>query len=303
MNEFELIRRFFTRKTTVPVGIGDDCAIVDIPAGKQLCITTDTLTEGIHFTLKAEAKDIGYKTLAVNISDLASCGAEPLYATLALTLPAIDESWLADFSDGFFECADIFGVQLIGGDTTEGPLSMTVCAHGIVDTGKALLRSGARAGDLIFVTDTLGDAALALQGHLSDAHSLARLHRPFPQVEMGLALVNIASSCIDVSDGLLQDLGHILQQSHKGAVIQHIPLSEAARTIDSALAIECALTGGDDYVLCFTVAPEKIHALPRGVLHIGYITDTLGCYVVNEHGVAMLRETKGFMHFTQLQIT
>lgn len=296
MNEFNIIETFFTRPTASAVGIGDDCAVVDIPTGKQLCVTTDTLISGVHFPEYTSPADIGYKALAVSLSDLASCASTPAFATLGLTLPEFDELWLQEFSRGFFECADAFNVQLVGGDTTCGPLSVTVTANGFIDEGHALLRNNAQVGDIICVTGTLGDAALYLAGKCHSESARLRLNRPTPRVEMGLLLQGIATSCIDISDGLSQDLHHILKQSHVGAELHTIPLSEDGSSVDGAVSY--ALTGGDDYELCFTAPRDALSRLPEDAyIDIGTITGTPECVLLDSAGSRTPVDPKGFLHF------
>ncbi|MDI1352139.1 MAG: thiamine-phosphate kinase [bacterium] len=240
MNEFELITHFFANqhqphRQDVVMGIGDDCAIVEVPQGQQLLVSMDTLVSGVHFPITTTPYDIGYKALAVNLSDLAAMGANPAWITLALTLPTADQQWLSSFKEGFFGLAKQFQVVLIGGDTTRGPLALTVQAHGFVPHGQAITRQNAQPGDLIYVTNTLGDAGLALK-HLNHEVNipsqftellLNRLNRPMPRVKEGLLLRNYATAMIDLSDGLISDLGHILKKSGVGALIHldKIPLS------------------------------------------------------------------------------
>jgi thiamine-monophosphate kinase len=268
--EFNLIARFFTRPTTRAVqGIGDDCALIKVATGCELAISTDTLIEGVHFFAGADAEKLGRKSLAVNLSDLAAMGATPRYVTLALTLQSIDEAWLAAFSRGFFALADEFDVELIGGDTTRGPLSITLTVMGEVEAGRALRRDGARAGDDVWVSGTLGGAALALT-HLQNKIQLQphifsrvedRLHRPLPRIALAQTILGTATSAIDISDGLIADLGHICERSKLSAVIERdfLPLASALMSVSADLRDECALSGGDDYELCFT-APVAARA-------------------------------------------
>jgi thiamine-monophosphate kinase len=267
--EFDLIARYFTRpQQHTDLGIGDDAALIAVPPGHQLAISADMLVAGTHFFVDANPYDIGWKSLAVNISDMAAMGAEARWATLAIALPDINEPWLAEFSRGFFDCADRFGVSLIGGDTTRGPLTISVQIMGIVPQHQAITRGGAQVGDDIWVSGPLGSAALALaamQGHYPltadalDECSLA-LHQPQPRTNLGLALRQIAHSAIDISDGLLADLGHILQASRLGADIRFadIPLSPITRQHVADPAVQSmVLAGGDDYELCFTAPSAK----------------------------------------------
>lgn len=290
MNEFTLIDHFFNsspiKRNDVLLGIGDDCAIVHPPAKQELLITTDTLIEGVHFLPDMAAYDIGFKSLAVNLSDLAAKGAEPAWINLALTVPHANDTWLSGFSKGLFDLANRFNVQLIGGDLTKGSLSITIQAIGFAPNNQILRRSGAEIGDLIYVSHTLGDAALGL-ACLEKSISITNYHdylvarhcRPEPRIEMGLQLRRIAHACIDVSDGLAADLTHILTMSQVGAIVyvDKLPVSEAMiKSISRKEGIDLALNGGDDYELCFTVAPEKAKLLDSNYTCIGKITDTLG---------------------------
>lgn len=275
LSEFDIIARYFAQATAerddVVLGIGDDAAVIEPPAGQQLVVAIDTLVAGVHFPLDTEPYDIGWKALAVNLSDLAAMGAEPAWLTLALTLEHNDEKWLGAFSRGLADLAGQYGVQLVGGDTTRGPLTVTVQVAGYLPAGQALTRKGVRQGDDIWVSGTLGDAALGLrmvQGQLeaddaAKATLRRRLDRPQPRLALGMALRGIASSCIDISDGLLADLGHLCTAGDCGAGLHYaeLPLSSAARQLiatDPGLG-ELPLIGGDDYELCFT-APASRHA-------------------------------------------
>lgn len=334
MGEFDLIRRHFTRTTPGAVlGVGDDAALLQPTAGMVLAVSTDMLVSGTHFFPDADPYLLGHKTLAVNLSDLAAMGARPRWATLALSLPAVEEAWLERFSAGFFALAQRHGVDLVGGDTTRGPLNLCVTIFGEAPPQFALRRSGAQVGDDIWVSGTLGDAALALahlQGHiaLSEADFAAcaqRLHRPQPRIELGLALRGIASSAIDVSDGLLADLGHILECSNVGAEIRFdaIPTgssfprtreSISNKSLDSrvrgndgkeaSLLRRCALAGGDDYELCFTapaVRCDEVRAvaerLELPLTRIGRIVAQRGCMVQDANGNLIHIETEGYDHF------
>lgn len=284
MNEFDVIKNFCAHQTVkrsdVIVGTGDDCAITEVPAGYQLAITTDTLVEGVHFPPTTAAFDLGYKSLAVNLSDLAAMGATPAWITFALTLPHVEKKWLDDLAQGFFELATRYNVQLIGGDLTHGPLSITLQAQGFTPKNQAIKRSGANTGDFIYVTNTLGDAGLALlslnqkieiDAHFQN-HILTRFNRPEPRIAVGEKLRGIASAMIDISDGLAADLGHILQKSGTGATIyiEKLPLSDALRqSIDPETAIALALNAGDDYELCFTVPAAKNNLLAAALKETG----------------------------------
>ncbi|MFZ5607863.1 MAG: thiamine-phosphate kinase [Pseudomonadota bacterium] len=269
--EFDLIARIRRRATVrgdVLLGIGDDCALLAPPPGMQLAVTMDTLNAGVHFPADTAPADIGWKALAVNLSDLAAMGAQPAWCTLALSLPQADAAWLEAFCDGFLALAAQHGVALVGGDTTRGPLAVSITAHGFVPAGAALRRDGARVGDDVWASGTLGDAAGALaqwQAGAAIAPPLrARLDRPTPRVALGHALRGIASACIDVSDGLLADLAHITRASGVGADIEAdaLPASDALReafAIDAMRRLQAA--GGDDYELCFTAPATQRAAL------------------------------------------
>jgi len=317
--EFNLIEQHFTRPTrNTKLGVGDDAALISIGTDMELAISADMLVVGTHFFADCDPYQLGWKSLAVNISDMAAMGANPKWATLAIALPEVNQVWLAEFSRGFFACADAFNVDLIGGDTTRGPLTISVQIMGELPIGKAIKRNGAKVDDEIWISGKLGDAALALQ-HLQSKLTLPKdtfilcakaLHTPQPRVALGLALQDIANSAIDISDGLLADLGHILKQSNIGAILElkNIPHSSYAdfpidlhdenfRTI--------VLAGGDDYELCFTAPLEK-HA---GILKlsesiklpltcIGHITTNNGIVVYGlENEILDIKET-GFDHFS-----
>lgn len=334
MTEFDLIRRYFTRATpSALLGVGDDAALLKVSEGYVLAVSSDMLVSGTHFFPDAAPFLLGHKTLAVNLSDMAAMGATPRWATLAIALPdatpvkgtppdtrpaaglCADESWLEKFSAGFFSLAEQYGVELIGGDTTRGPLNLCVTIFGEIPAHQALRRSGAQLGDEIWVSGTLGDAALALahlQGRiqLSDAAYTAcapALHQPQPRVALGLELRNIANSAIDISDGLLADLGHILEASKVAASINFsaLPLSPTLRDhLQQPLGKQCALSGGDDYELCFT-APVARHSdlqnisarLKLPLTCIGKIVAGSGCVVHDAAGNPIHMETSGYEHF------
>ena len=316
ISEFDLIRRYFTRATPgALLGVGDDAALLQVSAGNVLAVSTDMLVCGTHFLPDADPFLLGHKALAVNLSDLAAMGATPRWATLALALPAADETWLAQFSAGFFALARQYGVELVGGDTTRGALNLCVTIFGEVPAQQALRRSGAQVGDEIWVSGRLGDAALALahlQGRIAlseveIAACLPALHQPQPRVALGLALRCIASSAIDISDGLLADLGHILEASQAGAEVEFaaLPLSPVIQSrIAQPLAKQCILSGGDDYELCFT-APAARHAelaemaarLDLPLISIGEIVAGRGCVVRDATGNSINLETGGYDHF------
>jgi thiamine-monophosphate kinase len=273
--EFDLIQRIRARiapRDDVLLGIGDDAALLQVPAGHALAVSTDSLNIGVHFPQETAADDIGWKSLAVNLSDLAAMGAEPAWCTLSLSLPQADATWLDRFLDGFLALADRHRVSLVGGDTTRGPLSVTITIHGFVPAAEALRRSGARVDDEVWVTGTLGDAAGALAQWRASApvspELRARLDRPTPRIAAGLALLGLAHACIDVSDGLLADLGHVLEASGVGARLDAgaLPTSDAlASSFPAERRDEMQLTGGDDYELCFT-APAQRHDAIRAAL-------------------------------------
>lgn len=319
-SEFSLIDRFFAgrgvRRADVALGIGDDGALLQAPGGQQLVVTMDTLVEGVHFLSSVPPEALGHKALAVNLSDLAAMGATPAWATLALILPEPDEAWLERFCQGLFGLAERHGVQLVGGDTTHGPVTViTLQAHGFVPGGSALRRDGARPGDGIYVTGTPGDAGLALaalfdQAVVAAPHAEAarrRLEWPEPRIAQGLALRGVASAAIDVSDGLAQDLGHILDRSGTGAVLEvdELPLSPALRaSLPPDAALTLALASGDDYELCFTVGPERVPALDRAAAawgvrctRVGFITAEPGLRLLRADGSPFPLERTGYDHF------
>lgn len=276
MNEFELIRRYFhwpTGRADVVLGPGDDCALLSVPADAELAVTMDVLVSGRHFLPDADAQGVGHKALAVNLSDLAAMGAAPAWVTLGLTLPAVDSPWLEGFARGFSALAAAHGVALVGGDTTRGPLAIAVQAAGLVPRGRALRRSGARPGDTVFVTGVPGEAALGLTlllgtqgggpGVVLREHLRARLERPEPRVGEGRDLLGIASACIDVSDGLVQDLGHVLAASGVGAVIDldALPVPHGADDFPPETVRWAQTAGGDDYELLFAVPAARLAAL------------------------------------------
>ena len=323
MGEFDLIARYFTRPVRhAALGVGDDCALLAPRPGMQLAISSDMLVEGRHFFADVEPEALGHKALAVNLSDLAACGARPLAFTLALALPRVDEAWLAGFSKGLLALADVHGCELVGGDTTQGPLNICITVFGEVPAGQALLRSGARAGDDIYVSGTVGDARLALEAllghiHLPDellAQARLRLERPTPRVALGLALRGIASSAMDVSDGLLGDFGHILKASGVGACIrtdETIKLiaagafpSSATGQFDQKLLQQCTLAGGDDYELLFTAPPQHQAAVAAAaaqsqtaVTCIGQVEAAPGLRLVDAQGMPVENRFASFDHF------
>lgn len=318
--EFDLIailrERTAVARDDVRLGIGDDAALVVPKPGQDLAVATDALVAGVHFPEATRAEDLGWKSLAVNLSDLAAMGAEPAFALLSLSLPAPDRSFVEGFADGFAALAAAHRVALIGGDTTRGPLNVCVTVLGFVPSGRALRRAGARAGDLVFATGTLGDAAAALRllGERDDAHSsnvdgalFARLHRPTPRVAAGIALRDVASSCIDVSDGLLADLGHVAASSGVGIEIDasSLPMSaELERRLDADARIACAAAGGDDYELAFTLPPENEPAMMQSlanagcrVTRIGRIVEGSGVRLLDDAGDEIRLRSAGWDHF------
>ncbi len=314
LGEFDLIRRFFTRpaqRTDVRLGVGDDCALLQPPEGKWLAITVDTLVEDVHFLAGTDPEGLGHKSLAVNLSDLAAMGAAPAWATLAITLPNSDEAWLAAFSRGFLGLAERYGVELVGGDTTRGPLSITVQAMGLVGEGGGLRRSGAKAGDGIYLTGDLGLAGLGLaimQGEtrmLAD-EAVARLERPEPRVNAGLALTGWANACIDVSDGLAADLGHVLAASGVGATLDwaSLPLPPVVRRyIEEGGDEMMPLRAGDDYELCFSVPPEREGELARRLADAGCAWTCIG-RIDKQGGLRLQKDGRifelspsGYQHF------
>lgn len=273
--EFQIIQQFFRREQAerpaegVLLGIGDDCALLQIQDGKQLAVSVDTLVCGVHFPTDADAELIAERALRTNLSDLAAMGADPLWFTLALTLPEAKEDWLRSFSRGLFACAREYNIALVGGDTTSGPLTITVQVMGAVAPGKAMRRDGANIGDFVLVTNFLGDGAAALaviEGRVTCDESITnylheRFYRPVPRLHESALIREFATAALDISDGLVADLQHICDASDVGAVIdvENLPLSPAMHRLNNrAQALEWALGGGDDYELCFTVAPEKM---------------------------------------------
>lgn len=306
-SEFDLIRRHFDRAAAqCDLAVGDDAALMRPRAGMQLAVSTDMLVAGTHFFADADPTQLGWKTLAVNISDIAAMGAEPRWALLAIALPAADEDWIAAFARGLFDCAQAYGVDLVGGDTTRGPLSMTVTIIGEVPAGTAITRSGAHPGDDLWVSGQPGLAALGLatlrgEAELTDAgrtRCLAALHRPQPRVALGLALRGLASAMLDVSDGLLGDLGHILERSQVGATVE-IPALPLAALLEAGaappLARRCLLSGGDDYELLFAASPAQRVAVAAASERAGVAVHRIGTLDANR-GTLRLREADGRLH-------
>lgn len=317
MNEFELIRHYFKssalQRSDVPLGIGDDCALVAPKPFHHLAVTTDTMVSGVHFDERLGPFELGYKLMAVNLSDLASMGAEPCWISLALTLPEVDQGWLEIFSLGMAALAKPYQVSLIGGDTTRGPLSLTLTAQGQIPIDQALTRGGAQPGDLIYVSGHLGDARLALAQDTIACLPLTRqkaleerLFKPTPRVRLGELLREVATSCIDLSDGLAADLSHILRLSNVGAKLsaEKIPVSEIAKGLLGAEeAAREALLGGDDYELCFTVPADKVERL-HSISGLGQAKLTCIGEITQERQLMLTYNKqpvdwnlKGFMHF------
>jgi thiamine-monophosphate kinase len=318
--EFALIDRIRARarsRADVVRGIGDDAALLQVPAGQQLVVTMDTLVAGVHFPAETAAADVGWKALAVNLSDLAAMGATPAWCTLALTLPHADAQERGDFVDGFLEgfceLADAHDVALVGGDTTAGPLAITITAHGFLPAGQALCRDGARAGDEVWVTGTLGDAAGALaqwraQG-LQSAKLRHRLDRPTPRLAAGLALRGLARAAVDVSDGLLADLGHVLAASGGLGAALDLGRLPTSRTLAEHFPVEAVrwplqLAGGDDYELCFTAPAADAFAIEQAfaaadvtAITIGTVTATPGIALTTPEGDAYTPPSAGYIHF------
>jgi len=321
VNEFELIARFFSRPpraSSVHLGVGDDAALLAPTPGCELAVSVDMLVGGRHFFIDTDPEKLGHKTLAVNLSDMAAMGAVPRWALLAGALPECDPDWLAAFARGFYALADVHGVDLVGGDTTRGPLNLCVTILGEVPAGQALTRSGAAPGDDVYVSGALGDAALAIAAMTGraklDAGALAaaraRLETPAPRIALGIALRGVATAALDVSDGLVGDLGHILERSRVGATVdlRAVPRSPALAQMlggrDRALALDCVLGGGDDYELCFTAPPAqaaRIAAIADGaslpLARIGTITRGQRLVVRDEEGTPLPALPRAFDHF------
>jgi thiamine-monophosphate kinase len=315
LSEFSIIDRYFTPKnhkhSQVQLGVGDDCAILSMTENSEWVVTVDTMVEGVHFFPNTQPEFLAHKLVAVNLSDLSSMGARPVALTLALTLPTIDEDWLQRFSERLFKLTDRFEVDLIGGDTTSGPLTLTLQALGLVPKGQALTRHRAKVGDFIYMTGFLGDAGLGLkvsQGFCvkDSAPVLDRFHCPEPRVAVGLMILPYANACVDISDGLLSDLGHVLQRSGVGANLfwEQMPLSpQVRRYIDETQDWKMPLSSGDDYELCFTVSPENQQNLERCLseqavryTRIGVIEAGEGLFLTKA-GVKESIVATGFKHF------
>lgn len=316
--EFSLIAKHFTRATPGAIlGVGDDCALLAPTPGMQLAVSSDMLLEGRHFSPQDSPAGIGHKSLAVNLSDLAAMGATPRWATLAIALPEENDAWLTAFARGFFRLADLHGIELVGGDTTRGALTLSITVMGEIPPGQALRRDGARAGDDIWVSGVIGSAAMALayrQGRLfieqiDAARVLPALYLPTPRVALGIALRGLANSAIDISDGLLADLGHILERSGVGAKIEFsaLPTLPVVQSyLHETVARDCVLAGGDDYELCFTAPADRrdaIHAAAASaevaVTRIGHITAESGLTLIDVDGHPLPYLKTGYDHFAE----
>jgi thiamine-monophosphate kinase len=316
ISEFSLIERYFRHPQkgngATRVGIGDDGAILTVGSESELVVSTDTLVEGVHFLSNTDPETLGHKVLAVNLSDLAAMGAKPKWVFLSLTLPQTDEKWLAAFSSGFLSLAEQYSVELAGGDTTRGPLSLSVTIMGEVASGKGLLRSGANVGDKIFVTGTVGAAGLGLQQAKSQnvaySEAVERYLKPSPRVQVGCSLEGVASACIDVSDGLAADLSHILQKSGVAAELQwdKLPLSLAVKEyVEQSNDWSFPLAAGDDYELCFTVPQARLHELESIQANCACSISEIG-EIKQEGGLRIYRNSEllklgrlGYQHFNE----
>lgn len=317
LSEFSLIQHYFEQLTAkrddVLLGIGDDCALLQCPEDEVLAVSIDTLVENVHFFSDVDPESLGHKSLAVGLSDLAAMGAKPKWFTLALTLPEVNEAWLKKFSRGLAKLANEFKVQLVGGNTTKGPLSISIQVHGSVDPEKSLRRDGAQIGDIIYVTNTIGDAGAALKlaqhelvtedlGSKDKAYLTNRLERPTPRLDIGQKLIGIASAAIDISDGLVADLKHIIEKSEVGARIDlaRLPLSPSLLKLNRSEAEHLALYSGDDYELCFTVPAKRYSEIEKlfsgQCTRIGVITAGEGVAVIENDELKIL-ENKGYDHF------
>ncbi len=315
MSEFDLIAKYFTRPTpNIALGIGDDCALMSPSPGMQIAISCDMLVSGTHFFADAEPRMLGHKSLAVNLSDLAAMGAKPFAFTMALSIATPDEAWIKPFSEGVFALADAYGCELIGGDTTRGPLNICVTVFGEVPIGQALRRDAAQVGDDIWVSGSLGDARLGLAAcrdelTLDDVmrkQATKRLHEPMPRIELGMRLRGIANAAIDISDGLIGDLGHILKRSGKGATlnVDALPSGPMLATQARELRRRFALAGGDDYELCFTAPQSNRAAVAEAgraagvpVTRVGNMEAAGGLRLVDADGKRVEVDSFSFDHF------
>ena len=320
LSEFDLIKQYFVRQRPgrATLGIGDDCALLTPTAGRQIAISSDMLVEDRHFFAGADPRKLGHKSLAVNLSDLAAMGARPLAFTLALSLPQAERAWLAGFADGLFALADAHGCELIGGDTTKGPLNICITVFGELSPGQALRRSRAVAGDDIWISGTLGDARLALAGYRMEqslsaeelASAAIRMHTPTPRVALGCALAEqgLAHAAIDISDGLAGDLGHILKASQVGATldVDALPAGPILARQDAALRRRYTAAGGDDYELCFTAPASSRAAIAALAIacgtpatRVGRIEAESGLRLVDAHGLPLELQLSSFDHFSE----
>ncbi len=318
MKEFEMINRYLAidsgNRKDVIKGVGDDCALLKVPRGQRLAVSMDTLIADVHFIADSNAADIAHKAVAVNLSDLAACGAEPAWITLSISMPEFNEEWLASFNKGLKRIVEFFGIQIIGGDTCRGPLSITIQAHGFVPEAVFNTRSGAQVGELVCVTGPLGDAALGLMAAKNElvvppsiaSQLLKKYYTPYPRIAAGIALRGRATSGIDISDGLLADVSHISGQSEVGVLLnwEDIPLSDAAKSIDDEeIVMKAALSGGDDYELCFTVRESELEATRLALETVGTECFPVG-RVTGKAGVRLMYnkeelelEHMGYQHF------
>ncbi len=314
--EFGLIAKYFSRPVRrALLGGGDDCALLP-PTALATAVSTDTLVSGVHFFPDVMPASLGHKVLAVNLSDLAAMGATPRAFTLALTLPRIDEPWLEAFASGLYALADEYDIELVGGDTTRGPLSITVTVMGEVDASLALRRDGAKPGDDMWVSGTLGGAALALEAIRANQTDLLskvidRLERPIPRIALGQALKGVATAAIDISDGLIADLGHIAERSSLGASVywREVPIHAALARQETSVQQRCALSGGDDYELCFTASPQSREVISNISTSIGISLARVGAMTAERRDVRILDDAgnvvslaaSGFDHFSNVQ--
>jgi thiamine-monophosphate kinase len=321
MKEFELIRKYFSergpKRKDVVLGIGDDAALMRVPQDKLLVTATDTMVENTHFFPNTSARSIGHRCLAVNLSDFAAMGAEPAWASVAITLPTVDEDWIEEFTQGLFDAAEYCNVQIIGGDTTQGPLAITVSLNGFVPENKALLRSGAKPGDWIYVTGTLGDSALTVASKLNKVQVKAeyleqaelKFNYPVARLAAGQVIRRVATSAIDISDGLIQDLSHILNASNVSAEIDvaSLPISTAlTATLDEDSATVMALIGGEDYELLFTISEEQKGYLEQNATSMGVGFTCIGQVRGGDSGISLMKADKkyplpnmnGYQHFS-----
>jgi thiamine-monophosphate kinase len=317
LSEFDLIKQYFTRPARRAVlGVGDDCALLAPSPGMQLAVSTDMLVEGRHFFAGAEPRQLGHKSLAVNLSDLAAMGARPLAFTLSLALPEANQEWLAGFAEGLFALADAFDCELVGGDTTRGPLNISITVIGEIEPGRALRRAAAQPGDDIWISGTLGDARLALAAYLNEIslddasleQAAGRMHAPTPRVALGraLALQRLGHAALDISDGLVGDIGHILAASRVGATLEvdKLPAGPVLARQDRALRRRFAAAGGDDYELCFTAPPAHREAIVRAgedtntpVTRVGRIEQQPGLRLADDAGASLDLGLRGWDHF------